>query len=85
MNDPREIALTCHSNSTSPRARRWYGLAMVCRTPAGIYELHRIPAEMPASRSECVRVAKAVAGDLELPLIPGLFKSHFGKPVERIA
>lgn len=75
-NDPRRVVVTYHSNSSSPRARRWYSLRVVAETPQGLHELYwpaRATLENAQKRECAIEAARSWAAANGLPCLPGVY------------
>lgn len=83
--DPRRVVVTFHSNSRGPRARRWYGILIVCEFDGELFE-HRalsLAHDARRRRPDAVAAAKAYAKALGHPYVSGLWRGPHGYPMTR--
>lgn len=89
MTDPRRIVVTFHSNSRSPRARKWYRVMQACKFDDDLFP-HRDFVEPwdatrnPNNRQDAIRRAKAMSAETGFPYVPGLWQGVNGYPMKRI-
>lgn len=84
MQDHRFVYVTFHTNSRSPRARRWYGLRIGIETVEGLHELRcatieeRKAADVAThegrNKPEATKAARKLASALGLPCRAGLYR-----------
>lgn len=73
MIDDPAWAIAYHSNSLSPRGKKWYYVTRVVRADEKWWELYRHPDPMLTSRNKiAIREMALIEG---LPLLHGLFHS----------
>lgn len=87
-NDPRRWVVTYHSNSSSPRAQRWYSIATAVELDGRLWLLigrHELKGVNPRRRADATRAARTLARHTGRPFAPGLWRGTYGAPLKREA
>lgn len=93
--DPRRTIVMAHSNSSNPRARRWYRIAEACEFDGQLF-LHRdhardvaehmrdINGACPRTKADATALAKVHAQATGHAHVPGVFSGYFGHVLKRL-
>jgi len=74
-------ALCYHTNSHSPRAKKWYYIARVIEVDGMLFELYWLPDNRVKRGSNRLEVRAAAAGPGGVALRPGVYTQYRGPSV----